>query len=102
MNSVLLLGRHHTMSFESDCLQLVNLLQEENDDEEWPLLLAELEDFRIFRANFTYFSITFISRTLNSRADLLAKEARSRNIVFSHVYSPPAGLIQEINLLDRA
>ena len=100
MNSVLLLG-HHTMSFESDCLQLVNLLNEEQEEEEWPALLAELEEFQILHSSFTIFSIRFIPRTLNSRADLLAREARSRNTVFSHVFSPPAGLIP-LNLLDRS
>ena len=43
------------MSFESDCLQLVNLLQEEQEDEEWPALLADLEDFCIFHAKFSFF-----------------------------------------------
>ena len=74
LNFVLLLG-HHTMSFESDCLQLVNLLHEEQEDEEWPVLLAELEEFRFLRPRFTFISIKFISCALNSRADSLAKEA---------------------------
>lgn len=101
MNSVLLLG-HQTMSFKTDCLQLVKLLQDEQDYEEWPALLAELDEFRSISSKFSYFSISFISRDLNSRTDLLAKEARSRQTVFFHVHSPPTRLISGINLLERS
>lgn len=101
MNSVLLLG-HHAMSFEIDCQQLVKLLQEDQDYEEWPALLAELDDFRSISSKFSYISISFIPRALNSRADLLAKEGRSRQYVFSHVHSSPARLISEINFLESS
>ncbi|CAG7889412.1 unnamed protein product [Brassica rapa] len=36
---------------------------------------------------FTFCSISFIRRTMNFRADRLAKGARSRGICFSHVNS---------------
>lgn len=83
MNSALLLG-HHTLTFESDCLQLVNLLNNE-EKEEWPTLMAEFEEFLQISYKFMFCSINFIPRTLNTRADSLPKEARIRNIVFLHV-----------------
>ena len=83
MNSTLLLG-FQAMSFESDYHQLVKLLNNE-EVEEWPALMAESEEFLQLFSKFQFWSISFIPRTLNSRADSLAKEARARNAVFSHV-----------------
>lgn len=43
MNSTILLG-HYTMSFESDCLQLVTFLNNE-EDEEWLALMLNQKSF---------------------------------------------------------
>ena len=37
---------HSTMNFRTDCLQLVNLL-EEDDEDKWPSLLAEFDEFHL-------------------------------------------------------
>ena len=72
------------MTFESDCLQLVKLIEEE---EEWPSLMAEIDEFVDLRSKFISCSISFVSRTKNLRANYLAKGARSRGCCFSHVHS---------------
>ncbi|CAA7058561.1 unnamed protein product [Microthlaspi erraticum] len=74
-----------SVSFETDCLQLVKLVEEKEED--WPSLASELEDFRFTRLTFLSFSLTFIPRIVNVRADSLAKEARTRGSCFSHVNS---------------
>ncbi|CDY39137.1 BnaA07g01330D [Brassica napus] len=90
---------HSTMNFRTDCLQLVNLL-EEDDEDKWPSLLAEFDDFHLIRSMFTFCSISFISRSLNFRADHLAKGARSRGLYFSHVNTQlPSWMAHEANLL---
>ncbi|KAF3574693.1 hypothetical protein F2Q69_00062322 [Brassica cretica] len=48
MKSSLSLG-HVSMAFESDCLQLVRLIEEE---EEWPSLMAEFDEFLNLRSMF--------------------------------------------------
>ena len=75
---------HSSVNFKTDCLQLVNLL-EEDDEDKWPSLLAEFDEFHLIRSMFTFCSISFIPRSQNIRADHLAKGARSRGFMFSHV-----------------
>ncbi|WZY76568.1 hypothetical protein YC2023_022952 [Brassica napus] len=70
------------MHFESDSLQMVKLIEEE---EFWPALASELDEFFHLRSSFTLFSLSFIYRDFNSRADLLAKGARAKGYEFSHV-----------------
>ena len=74
--------RFSTMSFESGCFQLVKLI---NKEEDWLSLASEWNDFDHTRAKFTDFSISFIARKLNVRADILAKGTRSQLSLFSHV-----------------
>ncbi|CDY18969.1 BnaC01g20990D [Brassica napus] len=91
---------HSSMTFETDCLQLVNLLEEDNEDK-WPSLLAEFEEFHLICSMFTFCSISFISRSLKFQADRLAKGARSRGFSFSLVNSQlPSWMAQEANLFD--
>ena len=77
-----------SMSFESDCLQLVKLI---NDEEDWPAMASEWNEFIHIVSFFTAFSISFIAREHNVRADLLAKGARLQNSIFSHVNSEIPG-----------
>jgi len=69
-------------AFASDCSDLISLL---DNQEEWPTFAAELASFRSLIVFFPSFRIRFIPRSFNTRADLLAKKARTRNILFSHV-----------------
>ena len=90
---------HNSMTFKTDCLQLVNLL-EEDDEDKWPSLLAEFDEFHLICSMFTFCSISFTPRSLNFRADRLAKGARSRSLSFSHTNTQlPSWLAYEANLL---
>lgn len=95
MQNSLQLG-YTSMSFQSDCLQPVKLI---NDAEDWPAMATEWNEFIHISLPFTEFSISFIPRKRNVRADLLAKGARLSNSIFSHVNSKiPGWLPQEANL----
>ncbi|KAG2300298.1 hypothetical protein Bca52824_036770 [Brassica carinata] len=95
MKTALQLG-FSTMSFESDCLQLVKLI---NDEEDWPIVASERNEFDHLHTLFIDFSISFIARKHNVRADLLAKGARSQKSLFSHVNSViPSWLASNANL----
>ena len=67
------------VNFESDCQQLVQIV---TSPKAWPALAPELNDIQLLRSSFSLFSLCFISRSLNLRADSLAKEARSRDSPF--------------------
>ena len=85
-----------SMSFESDCLQLVKLIHEEED---WPSLASEWNDFTFLVSEFNVFFISFIKRIHNVRADILVKGARLQNSVFSHVNSLiPTWLASKANI----
>lgn len=65
----------YSVRFESDCQQLVNIIQK---DEEWPSMAQELEDIKSASVPFRKLNLSYISRSLNIRADSLAKRGRSR------------------------
>ncbi|KAG2255952.1 hypothetical protein Bca52824_075246 [Brassica carinata] len=89
-----------SMNFESDCLQMVNLI---NDEEEWPSLVSEWNEFVHLRSYFTGFSLSYISRKSNVRADLLAKGARAQNQNFSHLNALiPVWLASKANLFGSS
>lgn len=95
MRSSLQLGLT-SMSFQSDCLQLVKLI---NDVEDLPAMVSEWNEFIHLLPSFTSFSISFIARERNVRADLLAKAARLQKSIFSHVNSYiPRWLAHKANL----
>ena len=95
MKSSLQLG-FTSMSFESDCLQLVKLI---NEEEDWPSLASEWNEFSFLASEFNVFSISFISRNRNVRANLIAKGSRLCNSIFSHVNSLiPTWLASQANL----
>ncbi|KAG7535395.1 Endonuclease/exonuclease/phosphatase superfamily [Arabidopsis thaliana x Arabidopsis arenosa] len=70
--------------FETDCLELTHVL---DTPDEWPAFASELEDFSSLKSLFPSFMLSFIPRSYNTRADCLAKKARSRGFIFSHVSS---------------
>ncbi|KAG7600109.1 Ribonuclease H domain [Arabidopsis suecica] len=81
MDCLISLGKT-SCGFASDCSDLVSLL---DNQDEWPTFAAELASFRSLVCFFPHFSIRFLPRNLNIRADCLAKKARARNSLFSHV-----------------
>ncbi|KAF3504787.1 hypothetical protein F2Q69_00042893 [Brassica cretica] len=54
-------------------------------EEDWPALAMEIDEIKDFARSFTKFSVSFIPRVLNVRADGLAKVARSRALQFPYV-----------------
>ncbi|XP_013709303.2 uncharacterized protein LOC106412990 [Brassica napus] len=66
---------HREVRFESDCEQLIKLLEKEED---WPAMAPELDEIKALSSDFTEFSISHIPRSMNVRADTLAKGGRSR------------------------
>ncbi|KAF3542674.1 hypothetical protein DY000_02001188 [Brassica cretica] len=61
--------------FESDCEQLIKLIR---DDGDWPAMASKLDEIKALSAEFIDFSIAYIPRSANIRADSLAKGGRSR------------------------
>ncbi|XP_013594636.1 PREDICTED: uncharacterized protein LOC106302728 [Brassica oleracea var. oleracea] len=74
MQEILKLG-NRAIRFESDCEQLVKLLE---DEEDWPAMAPEIDEIKVLSAEFTESSIAYIPRSTNVRADSLAKGGRSR------------------------
>ena len=66
---------HREVRFESDCEQLIKLLEKEED---WPAMAPELDEIKALSSDFTEFSISHIPRSMNVCADTLAKGGRSR------------------------
>ena len=63
--------------FESDCQQLVHIIK---SGKSLPMLEPELDDIGAIRSSFDSFDLRYISRSLNVRADTLAKDVRSREV----------------------
>ncbi|KAF2537549.1 hypothetical protein F2Q68_00021336 [Brassica cretica] len=74
--------------FESDCQQLVRLIQ---DPKAWLALGPELDEIDSLSSEFTTFSFCFIPRSDNVRAEFLAKACRSlaQNFSFLDDKAPP-------------
>lgn len=77
------------VNFKSDCQQLVHIIQQKK---QWSALDPELDEIETMKFAFNAFSIKFISRCENLRADSLAKDAWSRVQSFSsiEVKDPPS------------
>lgn len=80
MQELLKAGRRE-VRLESDCEQLIKLIEEEDD---WPAMAPELE-IKALSSEFIDFSIAYIPRASNIRADSLAKGGRSRVFGFPFV-----------------
>jgi len=86
------------INFESDCQQLVHIIQQKK---QCHVLDPELDEVETMKSAFKEFSITFISRLPNVRADGLAKDARSRVQISSFVeVKDPLSLAVETSLYE--
>lgn len=61
-------------NFETVCQELISMIQ---DPSRWQNFSTELKEISRLRGNFQHFSIIYILRTSNSKADSLAKIAKS-------------------------
>lgn len=72
------------VSFASDSSDLISMIEKDDD---WPAFAVEMTTFRFLLTFFPSFRISFIPRFSNVRTDSLAKKARVRGSLFSHVSS---------------
>ncbi|XP_010473903.1 PREDICTED: uncharacterized protein LOC104753332 [Camelina sativa] len=85
--------------FETDCSELASVLDVTND---WPAMASELDVFTTLRARFSYFSLGCIPRLNNVRADRLAKAARARGVLISHVsFQVPEWIAHRLAYLNQ-
>ena len=98
MKSSLQLG-HLDMTFETECQQLGKFIKEDKE-EDWPSLMVEFEEFHDLHFIFNFRSIRLIPRSCNIRADNLAKGARARGSIFSHVNSRSPSWMAQTNHTD--
>lgn len=85
MQELLKTGKRE-IHLESDCAQLVKLIQME---EEWPALASEMDEIKALFNDFLSCLISFIPRSKNVRADHLVKGARSRvNSAYVNCFAP--------------
>lgn len=73
---------------ETDCSDLVDMIANPTD---WPAFTSELVSFRQLRGGFSDFSIDWIPKTRNLRADSLAREARISGVLFFPYRSDSVG-----------
>ncbi|XP_056850872.1 uncharacterized protein LOC130500150 [Raphanus sativus] len=71
-----------TMRFETDCTDLVDMI---TNPEDWPAFARETELFQSLHEGFEDVRVSHIPRDRNRRADALAKEARSKSCIFTHI-----------------
>ncbi|XP_056866982.1 uncharacterized protein LOC130512731 [Raphanus sativus] len=74
--------RMRSVRFETDCRDLVEMMANPTD---WPAFATNIEEFQRLQGDFEDVSISHIPRSRNERADALAKSARSRGYLFSHI-----------------
>ncbi|KAJ4917163.1 RNase H domain-containing protein [Raphanus sativus] len=74
--------RMRSVRFETDCRDLVEMMANPSD---WPAFATDIEEFQKLQGDFEDVSISHIPRSRNERADALAKSARSRGYLFSHI-----------------
>ncbi|KAL0897809.1 hypothetical protein Bca101_081770 [Brassica carinata] len=71
-----------SIRFETDCSDLVDMTA---NPEDWPTFATEIVMLQRLQEDFEDVSLRHIPRNTNGRADALAKEARSRGYIFSHI-----------------
>ena len=71
-----------SVRFETDCSDLVDMTTNPMD---WPAFATEIEEFQWLQDDFEDVRLSHIPRCRNGRADALAKDARTRDYIFSHI-----------------
>ncbi|XP_023644538.1 uncharacterized protein LOC111832446 [Capsella rubella] len=75
------------VAFLTDCSDLVKMV---SSPHEWPAFSVYLEDIKNDREEFSSFSLSFIPRNLNVKADYLARKARSSPHLIKFVNNCPS------------
>lgn len=70
-----------SLLFETDYSDLVDMATNPMD---WPSFATEIEMFQRLHDDFEDVRLSHIPRSRNGRADTLAKDARTRDYIFSH------------------
>ena len=76
--------RKFTVTFATDCSQLVKMVSE---PEEWTAFASYLEDIKLLKSSFHISELIHIPRTQNTRADNLARSARKQPSFVVHMYA---------------
>ena len=71
-----------SVRFEMDCSDVVDMTTNPMD---WPAFATEIEVFQKLHDDFEDVRLSHIPRSQNGRADGLAKDARTRGYIFSHI-----------------
>ena len=71
-----------SIRFETDCSDLVDMTTNPMD---WPAFAAGIEEFQRLQDDFEDVRLSHILWSRNSRGNALAKEARIRDYIFSHI-----------------
>ena len=71
-----------SVRFETDCSDLVDMTTNPMD---WPAFATEIEEFQRLQDDFEDVRLSHIPRSRNGRADALAKDARTRDYIFTHI-----------------
>ncbi|XP_019092307.1 PREDICTED: uncharacterized protein LOC109129123 [Camelina sativa] len=79
-------ARVDCQAFETDCAELIAMVQKPDD---WPAFTILLEDFSILRSSFPFFTLDRIPRESNVRADCLARSSKTLVFEISFVNSFP-------------
>ena len=74
--------RQYTVTFATDCSQLVKMVSE---SEGWPASVSYLKDIKILQRSFHSSELIHIPRTLNLRADSPARSARKQPSFVVHM-----------------
>lgn len=89
-----------SIRFETDWSDLVDMTI---NPEDWPTSTTEIEVFQRLQEDFEDVNMFHILRSSNARTDALAKEARIKSYVFSHInhIRPDGGAPQRIGSSDH-
>ncbi|XP_024015899.1 uncharacterized protein LOC112089154 [Eutrema salsugineum] len=86
----MILNQKKEVAFATDCSEILKMVA---TPDEWPAFAQHLEEIGRMKDSFTFFLLTHISRTKNSRADNLARSARTYPQEVIYVNSiPPSWL----------
>ncbi|CAA7062614.1 unnamed protein product [Microthlaspi erraticum] len=86
----MLVHNKRQMNFQTDCAQMVKMV---SNPTEWPAFAILLEEVEKCKRMFQAFSLSYIPKTKNTKADKLARSAQDQPHDVYYINSvPPASL----------